>query len=116
MDIISTPTTSSPWAASPEMLAHHAGDLSLDPGANVFASRAQNDIIGGATYFSLGPDPMSARFGGIPFEAAPGPPGPFGLPTVAAHGSYWAPGNPALTNMGKIIAGQLDVSPPKFTP
>jgi len=101
---------------SPGILAQHASDLNLDPGAHVFASRAENDIIGIATYATLGPDPMSANFGGIPFEAAPGPAGPFGLPTIDAHSSYWSAGNPALDNMGRIIAGQTTVTPPTFTP
>ncbi|MCG5433561.1 alpha/beta hydrolase family protein [Mycobacterium sp. MYCO198283] len=101
---------------SPGVLAEHAGDLNLDPGAHVYATRAYNDIIGVATYASLGPDPMAAGFGGIPFEAAPGPAGPFGAPTTDAHSSYWTPGNAALVNMGRIIAGQSNVTPPTFTP
>lgn len=101
---------------SPGVLADHAGDLNLAPGAHVFASRAENDIIGAVTYASLGPDPMSAGFGGIPFEAAPGPAGPFGLPSIDAHSSYWSQGNPALKNMGIIIAGGTNVTPPTFTP
>ncbi|WP_156766028.1 alpha/beta hydrolase, partial [Mycobacterium sp. E342] len=101
---------------SPGMLTDHAGDLNLDAGAHVFATRAQNDVIGVVTGMTLGPDPMSSKFGGIPFEAAPGPGWPFGLPTVAAHSSYWDPGNPALNNMGRIIAGRVDVTPPSFTP
>lgn len=101
---------------SPGMLADRAGDLSLAAGANVFASRAENDIIGVATYATLGPDPMARQFGGIPFEAAPGAAGPFGTPTVGAHSSYWSAGNPALDNMGRIIAGRTDVTPPTFTP
>lgn len=101
---------------SPGVLAGHASDLNLDPGAHVFATRAQNDVIGVVTGMTLGPDPMSTKFGGIPFEAAPGPGWPFGLPTVAAHSSYWDPGNPALDNMGRIIAGRVDVTPPTFTP
>jgi uncharacterized protein YukE len=101
---------------SPGVLAGHASDLSLDSGAHVFATRAENDVIGVVTGMTLGPDPMSSRFGGIPFEAAPGPGWPLGLPTVAAHSSYWDPGNPALTNMGRIIAGRVDVTPPSFTP
>jgi hypothetical protein len=101
---------------SPGVLAQHATDLSLAPGAHVFATRAENDLIGIATYASLGPDPMSANFGGIPFEAAPGPTGPFGSPTIDAHSSYWSAGNPALDNMGRIIAGQTTVTPPTFTP
>ena len=98
------------------MLADQASDLSLTPGAHVFATRAENDIIGIATYATLGPDPMSRGFGGIPFEAAPGPAGPLGSPTIDAHSSYWSAGNPALDNMGHIIAGQTDVTPPTFTP
>ncbi|GFG50161.1 hypothetical protein CQY20_28360 [Mycolicibacterium agri] len=101
---------------SPGILANHASDLSLPAGAEVFASRAENDIIGIATYATLGPDPMAAGFGGIPFEAAPGPTGPFGLPSIDAHSSYWDAGNPALANMGRIIAGRSDVTPPTFTP
>lgn len=101
---------------SPGVLAGHASDLNLDPGAHVFATRAQNDVIGVVTGMTLGPDPMSSRFGGIPFEAAPGHGWPLGLPTVAAHSSYWDPGNPALDNMGRIIAGRVDVTPPTFTP
>jgi hypothetical protein len=101
---------------SPGVLAQHATDLNLAPGAHIFATRAENDLIGIATYATLGPDPMSANFGGIPFEAAPGPAGPFGSPTVDAHSSYWSAGNPALDNMGRIIAGQTNVTPPRFTP
>lgn len=101
---------------SPGVLADHAGDLNLAPGANVFASRAENDIIGIATYTTLGPDPMGRAFGAIPFEAAPGPSGLFGSPTIGAHSSYWSPGNPALANMGRIITGKTDVTPPTFTP
>jgi len=98
------------------LMTEHASDLSLASGANVFASRAENDMIGVATYATLGPDPMNSRFGGIPFEAAPGAAGPFGTPTVDAHSSYWSAGNPALDNMGRIIAGRTDVTPPTFTP
>lgn len=112
---------------SPGMLARHASDLSLETGAHVYASRALNDVIGVATYATLGPDPMARQFGGIPFEAAPGPvtvpfglpdeiSTPLGLPSVAAHSSYWDQGNPALANMGRIIAGQPTVTPPTFTP
>ncbi|PVB31733.1 alpha/beta hydrolase [Mycobacteroides abscessus] len=101
---------------SPGILAQHASDLNLAPGATVFSTRAENDVIGIATYASLGPDPMSAGFGATPFEAAPGPAGPLGIPTIDAHSSYWDQNNPALANMGKIIAGRTDVTPPRFTP
>lgn len=102
---------------SPGMFADHASDLNLDPGAHVFSTRAYNDVIGVVTGMTLGPDPMLSSFGGVPFEAAPGPAGPLGLPTVGAHSSYWDNmDNPALINMGRIIAGRTDVTPPTFTP
>lgn len=39
--------------------------------------------------------------------ASPGPSlDPYGiLPSVEAHSSYWQPGNPALANLGAVIAG-----------
>jgi hypothetical protein len=98
---------------SPGMLVNHAGDLNIDPGGHVYAVRAENDIIGaagGVTQFSLGPEPDKPDFGAIRLQAAPGPAGPLGLPTVDAHSSYWSPENPALANMGAIIAGK----PPPF--
>ncbi|EID17584.1 hypothetical protein MXEN_01035 [Mycobacterium xenopi RIVM700367] len=96
-------------AGSPGMLVNHASDLSLDPGAHVYATRAQNDIIGAAgtaTQWTLGPEPDKPDFGAIRLEAAPGPAGPLGTPSVDAHSSYWNPGNKALLNMGTIIAGK----------
>jgi hypothetical protein len=101
---------------SPGVLAGHASDFSLAPGAHFFATRAENDIIAWATDTNLGVDPMAANFGGIPFEAAPGPTGSIGLESVAAHSTYWDYGNPALINMRRIIDGRLDVTPPTFTP
>lgn len=101
---------------SPGMLTDHAGDLDLAPGARVYATRAENDVIGVVTGASLGPDPMLTSFGGTPFEAAPGTAGQFDLPTVKAHGSYWDSGNPALDNLGRIISGNGAVTPPTFTP
>ncbi len=99
--------------ASPGVLTDHAGDLNLDPGAHVYATKAQNDIISVATGWTLGPDPTGAGFGATTFEAAPGPTWPLGLPSIAAHSSYWDSGNPALDNMGRIIAGRTDVTPPR---
>lgn len=102
---------------SPGVLTDHASNLNLPDGANVFATRAQNDIIGAVTGVTLGPDPMSSKFGAIPFEAAPGDSWPFGLPSLSAHSSYWDNiNNPALVNMGRIIAGRTDVTPPTFNP
>jgi hypothetical protein len=92
---------------SPGMLVGHAGDLSLDQGANVYAMTARNDVIGLATGTTLGPDPNAADFGATRRWAAPGPSlDPYGiLPSTDAHSSYWDRGNPGLANMGSIIAG-----------
>ena len=61
----------------------------------------------------MGPDPTWAGFGAVALEASPGPttgPPEWNLPSVAAHSSYWDIGNPALADMGAIIAGK----PPPF--
>jgi hypothetical protein len=100
---------------SPGMLAHHAGDLNLTPGANVYAMRAHNDIIELVTGLTLGRDPVAPEFGGTRLLAAPGSSSdPTGLtPSVAAHSSYWDYDNPPLRNMGAVIAG---VMPPQILP
>ncbi|MEE3067254.1 MAG: alpha/beta hydrolase [Actinomycetota bacterium] len=92
---------------SPGMLVRHAGDLNLEPGANVYAMRARNDIIELVTDMTLGHDPVADDFGATRLFAAAGPSSdPLGLtPSVAAHSSYWSEGNPALLNLGAVIAG-----------
>ncbi|BBZ22920.1 alpha/beta hydrolase [Mycolicibacter hiberniae] len=96
---------------SPGMFADCASGLDLNPAAQVFASRADNDIITMATGFTLGPDPTTVDFGAIRLAADPGPPGIFGIPgtSIAAHSSYWDQGNRALLDFGAVIAG---VQPP----
>jgi hypothetical protein len=98
---------------SPGMLAHHAGDLNLAPGADFYAMRAHNDIIELVTDLTLGRDPAAPEFGGTRLLAAPGSSSdPTGLtPSVTAHSSYWDYDNPALRNMGAVIAG---VMPPQI--
>ncbi|OBG72819.1 MULTISPECIES: alpha/beta hydrolase [unclassified Mycobacterium] len=100
---------------SPGMLVHHAGDMSLDPGAHVYAIRARNDIIGLVTDKTLGHDPTASDFGATRLWAAPGSSSDdLGLtPSIAAHSSYWDYDNPALRNMGAVIAG---VTPPQVIP
>lgn len=93
---------------SPGMLVDNAGELNLGAGADVYATRARFDPINLATGFTLGPSPTADAFGAIELQAAAGPttgPPILDLPSVAAHSSYWDPGNPALRNMGSIIAG-----------
>ena len=99
---------------SPGMLVDAAGDLSLEPGAQVYAMRAANDIIGVAgtiAEWTLGPDPTAPNFGARGLAAEPGPPGILGLPSFEAHSSYWDQRNVALANMGAVIAG---VAPPQI--
>jgi hypothetical protein len=99
---------------SPGMLVDAAGGLSLDPGAQVYAMRAANDIIGMAgvvTEWTLGPDPTAPNFGARGLAADPEPPGVLGLPSIEAHSSYWDQRNVALANMGAVIAG---VAPPQI--
>ena len=99
---------------SPGMVVDRAGKLNLDPGAGVYAMRADNDIIGMSgvvTEWTLGPDPTAPNFGASDLAADPGPAGPLGLPSVDAHSSYWDQRNIALANMGAVIAG---VAPPQI--
>jgi hypothetical protein len=94
---------------SPGMLVEHATDLDLDAGGDVYAVRARFDPINIATGMTLGPSPTAEGFGAITLAAAPGPnlgPAILDLPSIAAHSSYWDAGNPALLNMGAIIAGK----------
>ena len=84
-----------------------------DPGGHVYAARTENDIIGaagGTSQWTLGPEPDKQSFGAIHLQADPGPSWPLGLPSIDAHSSYSSPENPALANMGSIIAGK----PPPF--
>jgi hypothetical protein len=97
---------------SPGMVVDRAGRLNLNPGGNVYTMRAANDMIGVGgvvTEWTLGADPTAPGFGATRLTADPGPAGPLGLPSVAAHGSYWFGGNKALDNLGAVIAG---LSPP----
>jgi Alpha/beta hydrolase len=97
--------------ASPGMLVDRADTLNLHSHANVYVMRADHDAIsvgGIVTEWTLGADPISPAFGAQRLAADPGTAGPFGLPSVGAHSSYWLDGNAALKNFGAVIAG----SPP----
>ncbi|MDT5181411.1 MAG: hypothetical protein QOJ95_5609 [Mycobacterium sp.] len=98
---------------SPGMLVDTAGQLNLDPNANVYATRARFDPINIATGFTLGPNPTNEGFGAVRLAAAPGPSSGYDLPSIEAHSSYWDEGNPALANMGAVIAG---MPPPHVLP
>jgi Alpha/beta hydrolase len=97
---------------SPGMLVDRADRLDLRTRGNVYVMRAENDAIsmsGVVTEWTLSADPIAPRFGAHRLAADPGPAGPFGLPSIGAHSSYWLDGNMALKNFGAVIAG---VPPP----
>jgi hypothetical protein len=97
---------------SPGMVVDRADRLNLKPGGNVYAMRAENDMIGMGgvvTEWTLSADPTAPGFGAARLTADPGPAGPLGLPSLGAHSSYWLKGNRALKNLGAVIAG---LSPP----
>jgi hypothetical protein len=95
---------------SPGMMVDRASALDLHSGAHVYVMRAQNDVIsmgGAVTAWTLGTDPIAPGFGAARLAADPGPAGPLGFPSIAAHSSYWQDGNVALRNFGAVIAGIL---------
>jgi hypothetical protein len=98
--------------ASPGMLVDRADHLNLHTRGNVYVMRAGHDAIsmgGIVTDWTLGADPITPGFGAQRLAADPGPAGPFGLPSVGAHSSYWLDGNTALKNFGAVIAGMPPV-------
>jgi len=98
---------------SPGMLADNTSQLSLDSGAKVFAATAEHDPIQFASGLTLGANPFEQAYGATRLVSSPGP-ATFGIfPSIEAHSSYWDEGNPALADMGAIIAG---VSPPHVYP
>jgi hypothetical protein len=93
---------------SPGMLIDRADQMDLHNRGNVYVMRAANDAIsmsGIVTEWTLGADPIGPGFGAHRIAADPGPAGPFGLPSIGAHSSYWLDGNAALKNFGALIAG-----------
>jgi hypothetical protein len=81
------------------------------PTDHVFATVAEHDIIHLSNiedpYDVHGPDPTGSQFGAHVFAANPGTEGPWYQDgySGAAHSQYWDNKNPALENMGCIIAG-----------
>jgi len=101
------------FIASPGVGVPHAQDLHLtgvDPsqnGSHIHSATAAHDIIRLADGH-FGPNPSDSGFGGQTFSSKPGDAGSwyeFEL-SVKAHSQYWDFDNPALDNMGRVIAGQ----------
>jgi hypothetical protein len=93
------------FVASPGVGVDNVKDLNLkgvdDVAAHVHSTTAQYDPIklaGG----SHGPPPTQFT---ATFSSAPGPASMLGW-NQAVHSMYWDTGNPALANMGNIIAGK----------
>ena len=92
------------------MLTEHASNLNLAAGADVYSMTARNDIISWATDLTLGSDPFATEFGATRLLSDPGTSYAYDpleiVGSVDAHSSYWdSQSNPALQNMGAIIAG-----------
>jgi hypothetical protein len=105
------------FVASPGVGVDRARELNIPP-EHVYSTVAENDIINVTNpprwpngesdpIDPLGPDPTDPAFGGHTFASAPGESNWWeGGMSVDAHSSYWDKGNPALANLGKIIAGK----------
>ncbi|MFC3450270.1 alpha/beta hydrolase [Amycolatopsis speibonae] len=101
--------------ASPGAGVDHANQLNIPPD-HVYSTTAANDAINitnfpriegqGDPLDPLGPDPTDPEFGGKTFSSDPGPRGPILGNSEAAHSEYWTRDNPALRDMGRIIAGK----------
>lgn len=114
------------FVASPGVGADNVGQLHLDGvdqadiGQHVHSTVAEHDLIkvtnidlspgllAPSMDVALGPDPTGSDFGGQVFTSDPGTEGPWyqGGLSGAAHSEYWDPGNKALVNLGRVIAGK----------
>jgi Alpha/beta hydrolase len=101
------------FVASPGVGVHSPQGLHLDGvpadqmGQHVYATTAKHDIIHLADGV-FGPNPSDSGFGARDFASDPGTRGPWYTDgySGAAHSQYWDPGNAALENLGRIIAGR----------
>lgn len=102
------------FIASPGVGVQQAQDLHLtgvDPsqnGSHIHSTTAAHDIIR-LTDGSFGPNPSEhPGFGGQTFRSNPGDAGLWYEDqfSVKAHSQYWDLDNPALDNMGRVIAGK----------
>ncbi|MFL6140674.1 MAG: alpha/beta hydrolase [Labedaea sp.] len=98
------------FVASPGVGVSNADQLNF-PTEHIHATVAQHDIIQVTNipgpYDVHGPDPTGSQFGADVFASNPGTEGSPYLEGIseAAHSQYWDYRNPALDNMGRIIAG-----------
>jgi pimeloyl-ACP methyl ester carboxylesterase len=92
------------FVGSPGVDADHAGDLTGVPPDQVWATRAEHDIIRRVPEWDWlhGTDPTRGGFGARVFTSDPGDPGN----EVATHSTYWDPNNAARRNIAYIVTGQ----------
>ncbi|HVQ99899.1 MAG TPA: alpha/beta hydrolase [Mycobacterium sp.] len=101
------------FVASPGVGVQHAQGLHLtgvDPsqnGSHIHSTTAEHDIIRIADGH-FGPNPSDPGFGSQTFSSKPGDESPWYELSLSAkaHSQYWDPDNPALDNMGRVIAGK----------
>ncbi|WP_414936608.1 alpha/beta hydrolase [Amycolatopsis sp. cmx-11-51] len=86
---------------SPGVGVYDAKNLGV-PHGHVWATAAENDPVPITGAFTG--NPTDPGFNGNVFKANPGDSSLVGY-NVNAHSQYWDPNNPALVNMGDIIAG-----------
>ena len=93
--------------ASPGVRAGTASRLKItgvpdgEQGQHVYATTARGDVIRFVPRPVHGRQPVTREFGAQNFESAPG-----GWNWIRNHGAYWNLRNPALFNVGRIIAGR----------
>lgn len=89
---------------SPGVDAPHASELNV-PDGHVWATADENDPVAEAPVFDI--DPTEEDFGAKVFESKSGTDGKWWQLGYDAdsHSQYWDVGNPALKEMGNIIAG-----------
>jgi pimeloyl-ACP methyl ester carboxylesterase len=96
------------FVGSPGVDADHAGDLTGDvagvPPGQVWATRAEHDIIRRVPEWNWlhGTDPTRGDFGARVFTSDSGDPGN----EFATHSAYWDPDNAARRNIAYIVTGQ----------
>lgn len=92
---------------SPGVGVDHASELRVPDDANIYASTAENDMIGLTPSLIHGPDPVDEDFGAQVFTSDPGTEGEWytGGNSMAAHSEYWNPDSASLRNMGTIVVG-----------
>lgn len=92
------------FVGSPGVDTNHASDLKGVSPDQVWATRAEHDIIKRVPDWDVihGNDPTRKDFGGRVFTSDPGDPDNEG----ATHSAYWDPNNAARRNIAYIVTGQ----------